>query len=631
MERTLKNIPGVCPYFDDVLMAGESASVLAERLCAVLQRFREAGLKLKREKCRIGVESTDFLGFRIDAAGIHPSEVKLQTIQQAPTPKSKGELQAFLGLLNFYHSFLPHKAALAEPLHRLLDKQAPWVWSSTQNKAFSAVKSLLSSDSVLVHFNETLPVTLACDASPYGIGAVLSHRMPDGREAPIAYYSRTLSTAERNYAQIDKEALAIVAGIKKFHDFLNGRTFTIFTDHKPLLGLFTADKQTPQILSPRMLRWSIFMAAYSYQLVHRPGKEMGHADALSRLPLPQTEPDPAPACHILAIQDLPDIPLHAGDVAAETTTDRTLSRVLNWVLSGWPVARPGSEFQHFFSRKNELSAHKGCVLWGSRVIIPPSLHSKVLDSLHEGHPGIVRMKALARSYLWPGLDKDIEKQVRSCQGCQESRPEMPQAPVHRWETTYAPWSRVHIDFAGPFQGQVFLIVVDSYSKCLEVVPVSSMTTTRVIRELRRLFATHGLPDVIVSDNGAQFTAAEFQSFLNANMIRHIKSAPFHPATNGQAERMVRTTKEALKRMTNGDWNHRLANFLLCQHTTPTTATSRSPAELRWGRRLTTKLDRLHPDRLAAETAQPKPPGTYSQVNWYGPGTMGVGHLGWQPG
>uniref|UniRef100_A0A8C5M2W2 ribonuclease H n=1 Tax=Leptobrachium leishanense TaxID=445787 RepID=A0A8C5M2W2_9ANUR len=259
MERTLKNIPGVCLYFDDVLIAGESASVLAERLRAVL-RFREAGLKLKREKCRIGVESTDFLGFRIDAAGIHPSEVKLQPIQQAPTPKSKGELQAFLGLLNFYHSFLPHKAALAEPLHCLLDKQAPWVWSSTQNKAFSVVKSLLSSDSVLVHFNETLPVTLACDASPYSIGAVLSHRMPDGREAPVTYYSRTLSPAERNYAQIDKEALAIVAGIKKFHDFLYGRTSTIFTDHKPLLGLFTADKQTPQILSPRMLRWSIFMA-----------------------------------------------------------------------------------------------------------------------------------------------------------------------------------------------------------------------------------------------------------------------------------------------------------------------------------------------------------------------------------
>ncbi|XP_015676193.1 cytochrome P450 2K6-like [Protobothrops mucrosquamatus] len=144
------------------------------------------------------------------------------------------------------------------------------------------------------------------------------------------------------------------------------------------------------------------------------------------------------------------------------------------------------------------------------------------------------MKALARSYLWwPGLDKDIEDQVKGCQVCQQTRSEMPQAPVHRWETTQTPWSRIHVDYAGPFQGQVFLIVVDSHSKWLEVAPVP----TRTIQKLRRIFATHGLPDVIVSDNGAQFTAAEFQSFLRSNMIRHATSAPFHLASNGQAERM----------------------------------------------------------------------------------------------
>ncbi|XP_039211284.1 vomeronasal type-2 receptor 26-like [Crotalus tigris] len=159
-------------------------------------------------------------------------------------------------------------------------------------------------------------------------------------------------------------------------------------------------------------------------------------------------------------------------IAAETATDKTLSRILNWVLRVWPENRASPEFQSYANKKDELSAHKGCILWRSRVIVLPAMRARVLGSLHEGHPDIVRMKALPRSYLWwPGLDKDIETQVRSCEVCQETQPEMPQAPMHHWETTQTAWSCVHINFSGPFQGQVFLIVVDSYSKWLEVVPV----------------------------------------------------------------------------------------------------------------------------------------------------------------
>ncbi|XP_042148867.1 uncharacterized protein K02A2.6-like, partial [Ixodes scapularis] len=246
----------------------------------------------------------------------------------------------------------------------------------------------------------------------------------------------------------------------------------------------------------------------------------------------------------------------------------------------------------------------GCLLWGDGVAIPLKLRSRILEALHAGHPGIVRMKALARSYVWwPGMDAAIEEWVRRCSPCQETQPEMPRAPVHPWETTRAPWCRLHIDFAGPFQGKTFLIIVDSYSKWLEVIAVSSMTSLTVINALRRLFATHGLPDTVVSDNGPQFTSAEFREFLEANLIRHVTSAPFHPSTNGQAERMVRTTKEALSRIVQGDWSRRLADFLLQQHVTPHSSTGRSPAELLMGRRVSTMLDRLHPDRAPAKSSQ----------------------------
>ncbi|XP_033003909.1 uncharacterized protein K02A2.6-like, partial [Lacerta agilis] len=472
MDSLLKGIPGVTPFFDDVLIAGPTAEEFEDRLRTVLHRFQTAGLKVKREKCLLGVPQVDFLGFMVDAEGV-----------------------------------------------------------------------------VLAHFDERLPVVLACDASPYGIGAVLGHQLPDGREVPVAYFSQTLTAAERNYSQIDKEGLAIVKGVKKFHDFLYGRPFTVVTDHKPLLGLFAPEKQTPQVLSPRVLRWSIFLAGYQYALIHCPGKAMGHADALSRLPLPETGPDPAPAQEVMSLELLPDRPIQAQEVAHHSKKDRVISRVLDWVWRGWPSSSPGPEFAGYRTRKHELSAHKGCLLWGSRVVVPEPLRKRVLIALHETHPGVVRMKALARSYVWwPGIDGEIETWVKHCQACQESRPDPPRSPVQSWESARAPWSHLHMDFACPFQGKTFVIVVDSYTKWLEVALVPSASTSAAIRVLRRLFATHGLPDTLVSDNGTAFTSEEFQTFTAQNAIRHICSAPFHPATNGQAERMVRTTKDTLRRM-----------------------------------------------------------------------------------
>ncbi|XP_026562019.1 uncharacterized protein K02A2.6-like, partial [Pseudonaja textilis] len=246
MERILQGLPGVVPYFDDILVSARDRPQLFQRVRAVLERFRQHGLRLKKEKCAIATRQVDFLGYKIDASGIHPLESKVRAIHEAPTPTSKTELQAFLGLLNFYASFLP----------------------------------LLTSEAVLIQFDPNLPLVLAADASPFGIGAVLSHRLANGAEAPIAFFSRTLSATERNYSQIDKEALAAVAAVKKFHEFLFGHFFELVTDHKPLLGLLAGDKQTPQVLSPRMTRWTLFLAAYSYKLIHRPGKTLSHADAL---------------------------------------------------------------------------------------------------------------------------------------------------------------------------------------------------------------------------------------------------------------------------------------------------------------------------------------------------------------
>lgn len=198
---------------------------------------------------------------------------------------------------------------------------------------------------------------------------------------------------------------------------------------------------------------------------------------------------------------------------------------------------------------------------GERVVVPKELQHETLKYLHLNHCGIVATKAYARSYAWwPGIDDDIETMVSNCDGCQEIRNNPLRAPIENWEIPQNPWTRLHIDFEGPFQGQSFLIVVDATSKWIEVVRVPSTTSKRVIIELRRLFATFGTPQMIVSDNDTSFKFTEMAEFTKKNGIKQVFVAPYHPAANGQAERFVQTTKRNLKILVDGNWKKKLAVF-----------------------------------------------------------------------
>nr|XP_022906738.1 uncharacterized protein K02A2.6-like [Onthophagus taurus] len=508
IDNRLRGISGVIPYFDDILIVGKSDTDLEAKVRAVLLRFKEDGLRLKKRKCVFRTECLNFLGFHISAAGVRPTKDKINAIVNTPAPANKTELQAFLGLVTFYHSFIKDKAAIAEALHKLLHKDVDFKWGAEQNDAFKKLKDILASEPLLVHYNENNSLILTCDASAYGVGCVLSQLQSSGREAPVAYHSRTLSSAERNYAQIDKEALAIVVGVKKFHNYLYGRQFCIKTDHKPLLGILRADKAIPEVLSPRFVRWVIMLSAYSYDLSYTPGKKIGHADALSRFPIKDTSGETENIADVLALECAPEQILTADEVAKETTKDVILNRILQWARNGWPKNNKdfGNEFQPFLKRKHEISCYLDCLLWGTRIIVPTGGRKRVLRTLHTAHPGIVRMKALARSYVWwPGLDDDIERLVNTSEEFQQTRNAPPKAPLHPWEWARAPWSRLHLDFAGPVKGKYFLIIVDAYSKWLEVRQVGGPSSAETIRVLRELFATHGIPDVCVSDNGTAFT------------------------------------------------------------------------------------------------------------------------------
>lgn len=404
---------------------------------------------------------------------------------------------------------------------------------------------------------------------------------------------------------MEKEGLAIVCGVKKFHHYLYGRKFRINSDHKPLQYLFSENRTVPAMASARLQRWALFLSAHDYCISYTPGKNLANADSLSRLPLPLSTGEAnadafVPGELVLLLDNLQNSPVKASDIKTWTDRDPTLSRVRNMVQHGWSKTTDEA-LQPYRARENELSVIDGCVLWGSRVVVPTVGRTRVLEELHAGHPGIQHMKRRARGVVWwPGLDQDIEQTAKKCTTC-DLRQSMPtKVLIHPWEWLARPWSRIHIDYAGPFLGKLFLVVVDAHSKWMEAVIVNVATSRSTIQVLRKLFATHGIPDMIVSDNGAQFTSAEFEEFTRRNGIRHLRSAPYHPATNGLAERAVQTLKNSLLK-NQGDIETNLVRFLFRYRTTPHSTTGLSPAEALMNRKLKTHLDLMQPD-IAARVA-----------------------------
>ena len=229
----LQGIDGVICYIDDILVTGSTDDEHLERLEEVLKRVKEYGLRVKKNKCEFLQPLVEYLGHQVDADGLHTLPSKVSAIVQAPEPENEQQLMSFLGLLNYYAKFISNLATVIHPLNRFLRQDVRWEWTKECAKAFQQAKQSLVSSKVLAHYDAKLPIKLAADASAYGIGAVISHVYPDGSERPVAFASRTLTYAERNYAQLEKEALALIYGVKHFHQYLYGRMFTLVTDHNP--------------------------------------------------------------------------------------------------------------------------------------------------------------------------------------------------------------------------------------------------------------------------------------------------------------------------------------------------------------------------------------------------------------
>ena len=613
MDTMLQGIPNVVCYLDDILVTGATIEAHLDNLEAVLHRLQQHGVRMNKEKSVFLAKKVTYLGHVIDAEGLHKSPTLTEAIVQAPPPQNTQELRSFLGMLNYYGKFIPNLATLLHPLNGLLRSGVKWQWSAQCRQAFEKAKEALQASSVLVHYDTDLPLVLAADASSYGVGAVISHRLPSGEEKPIAFASRTLTRSEENYAQLEKEALALVFGVKKFHQFLYGRQFTLLTDHKPLTTILGSHIGIPPLAAARMQRWALLLSAYQYDIRYRQSECHGNADALSRLPIvgAPMEEEGTRDVEVYNVTQLETLPVTYQQLKTATNHDPVLGQVVQCIRNGWPPVAVSDELKPYVARKLELTLQDDCVLWGTRVVIPKRLQAPILEELHKDHAGICRIKALARSYVWwPGLDREVEQLVASCLPCQSVKNAPSVAPLHPWLWPAKPWQRIHVDFAGPVEKRMLMVVVDAHSKWPEVVEMTSTTSELTIQALRGLFAVHGLPDQLVSDNGPQFVSKEFQRFMKENGVQHTRCAPYHPSSNGLAERFVQTLKNALRRTKDigRTFQHRLAGFLLAYRTTPHATTNVAPCELLMNRKIRTRLDLLHPDiesRVAKNVSRQK--------------------------
>ena len=513
MDVILQGIEGVICYIDDILITGTSEEEHLERLEEVLKRLKAHGLRVKRNKCQFFLKSVTYLGHQVDANGIHTMPSKVEAIVQAPQPENQQQLRSFLGLLNYSSKFIPNLATLLHPLNHLLRQDVKWRWTAECTRAF---QEALVSSSVLAHYDPKLPMKMAADASAYGIGAVISHVYSDGSERPVAFASRTLSPSERNYAQLEKEALALVYGVQHFHQFLYGRRFTLVTDHKPLTTILNPRKGIPSLAAARLQRWAIILSAYQYEIEFKYTQDHSNADGLSWLPLltVNSPKGQSPHVDVFNVGQLDSLPVTAQQLGQATRKDVILSKVWRYSKSGWPQKVPDC-LRPYWNRRNELTLEGDCLMWGIRVVVPRKLQDNVLHELHREHQGIARMKANARSYVWwPGLDQSLENIARDCASCKMTKSMPAVAPLHPWVWPSRLWQRIHVDFAGPFKGKMFFVLVDAHSKWPEVVEMNTTTSAKTIEVMQTFFASYGMPEQVVSDNGPQFTADEFVEFMH---------------------------------------------------------------------------------------------------------------------
>lgn len=479
-------------------------------------------------------------------------------------------------------------SSVGEPIQKLTRKGARFEWGSGQQRAFEELKRRITNTGTLAYFDSDCQTRIVADASPVGLGAVLT-QLQNGEWRVVSYASRSLTDVERRYSQTEREALALVWACERFNMYVYGREFELETDHKPLEHMYSTTSKPPA----RVERWVLRLQSYDFKVVYRPGKT-NIADALSRMNTHQQR-DRGDNCDFvrMVVQQSVPIALTAKEVEQASAVDQELNHVKECVRTGnWNEC----SIPAYLHVKEELSTYGELLLRGTRLVIPKSLQDCVLKLAHEGHQGIGKTKNRLRSKVWwPKIDSQAERLCRACHGCQVVAGYQAPEPMARVVPPSGPWQHCSADLLGPLpSGDNLLVIVDYYSRYFEVVIMKSTTSAKIVAALVPIFARFGVPYSLRTDNGPQFISEEWGAFLKEYGVEHRRTIPLWPQANGEVERQNRTLLKALRvAQTEGkDWRVEMQKLLTAYRSTPQVTTGATPFYMMFGREMKTKLPEI---------------------------------------
>jgi len=521
-------------YLDDVIIYSRGFTQHLQHLAETLQLLSSAGLKLNPQKCQFAASTIDFLGFTISPGGIAPNQEKVAAISKTPAPRTVREVRRFLGATGFYRKHIYDYATIASPLHLLLKKGQKWMWGAEQQAAFEELKQRLTTAPVLRQPDFSRDFELHTDASSIALGACLMQRDTHNTPYAVAYYSRKLRDAETRYPAVDLEALAVVEGVLVFDSYLYGRHFTVYTDHRPLVYIFSRKTK-----SPRMTRFAHDLSFYDFNIRYKEGPTNHVPDLLSRQVAKLTITDLSPE-----------------KLAAEQDADPLLNDVRKYLVDGTlprkKLPLPLCEFELKDNVVYRLKHFPDRICY--QLFVPQKLRNSALKASHlpplASHPGIHRTFQNARAmFYWPNMLRDVRQYVDSCLICQQSRGNMQKVPMADTPLAEFPLERVSmdlIDFGPSIPVRWALSILDQHSRFLQIVPLRKATAVAVHSAFMDHWVTlFGPPRVIQTDNGIQFTSNIFRELTKLMHATNHYTIRYHPQANGMVERTNRVVKAAL--------------------------------------------------------------------------------------
>lgn len=545
MNKVLTGLQGIrcLVYLDDIVIYAKNLSDHQLKLKEVLNSLRKYNLKLQPTKCKFLRKEVVYLGHLISGNGIQPDPNKTNVIQSITPPKDRKQVKSFLGLVGYYRKFIPNFAKLAHPLNRLLKQDVGFEWDAICDESFELLKEAIVKPPILQYPNFCRRFFITTDASNVAIGAVLSQKDdPNGLDLPIAFASRVLNKAEKNYSTIEKEALAVVWAVTHFRPYVYGQKFTVVTDHKPLVWIFNLKDP-----SSRIMRWRIKLEEYDFDVIHKSGRLNSNADALSRL---------------------------------DTANVNVITR---------SKAQQTKDTEPIFSKEKDTTP-----------VIELSDQSDIQRALYEfhnspvgGHLGVAKtFKRIRSKYKWKNMFGDIKRYIAKCDTCQKNKVgRRTKLPMRITTTAKRPFERIALDIVGPLplsehNNRYILTFQDDLSKFLIAIPIPNQEAHTVAEYyVRKIICLFGTPTSLLTDQGSNFLGELFERVCKLLKIKKVRSSPYHPQTNGSLERCHRDLGNYLRSFASRDptnWDTWLDYSILCHNTTPHSATQYTPYEVLFG-------------------------------------------------